>query len=89
MSEKPLRFSQRRRSAVNAVDAPASHLLLFLDDVLDLHEEPRIDVRELVRRCSQRPARAERIAHVQQAVRARRLQLVGELVVDSSGQLAA
>ena len=58
---------------------------LFVDDVLDLHQEPRIDARSLVD-LGQRQARAERIAHVAETVRARHAQFfeqrIARIVVD-------
>ena len=53
---------------------------LFLDEVLDLGQEPRIDVSQLGD-ALERPARAECIRNVQQPIGPRRPQLVGELVL--------
>jgi hypothetical protein len=58
---------------------------LFVDDVLDLHQEPRIDACSLVD-FSQRQARAERVTHVAETVRSRHAQFfeqrIARIVVD-------
>src|SRR5215469_4416252 len=57
-----------------------TYLRLFPHQLLDVREEPRIDAGELGD-AQQRPAGAERIGDIQQAVRARRAQLVREAVL--------
>ncbi len=52
-------------------------LLLLRDELLDLRQEPRIDVREL-RDALEGPAGAEGVGDIQQPVGSRRAQLVGE-----------
>src|ERR1700743_1879229 len=55
------------------------HSSLFLYEILDLRQEPEIDARHLANTLC-RPARPKGIRGVQQAVRARRAQLVSQLV---------
>ncbi len=57
-----------QRSGVDVVEAPIVELHLELDDLLDLVEEPRIDVREPVH-LFEREAVFEGVAHVPDALR--------------------
>src|SRR5690349_23961531 len=56
-----------------------AHPRFFDDEIFDLRQEPGVDVRQLLD-ALERPACTERIRDIQQAVRARRAQLVSELV---------
>ena len=69
-SEKPLRLRSSRRSLVSDGRPSRGELALLEHQVLDLREEPGVDLRQFVD-ALERPARAERIGDVQQAVRPR------------------
>ena len=69
-------------------DAAFAHARLLDDEILDLREEPGIDVRKFFDALA-RPAGAERIRDVQQAIWSGRAQLVGELVAIFFGERLA
>ena len=85
LSEKPLALEVAQAVGFERRDAAFAHARFLDDEILDLREEPGIDVRELFDALA-RPAGAERVRDVQQAVRPRRAQLVGELVAIFFGE---
>ncbi len=74
-----LALEQPQALGVECAKAFLADARLFLDQILHLREEPRIDVGQLVN-ALERPAGPEGIRDIQQSVRARCLQLVGHLV---------
>ena len=72
---------------LEAVETLLAQQLLFAQQVLDLRQEPGVDLGR-IEDLLQRPAGAESIGHVQDPIRSGPAQLVGELVGRLLGQAA-